>query len=61
MRNHFASSSFASRNKITESNALYRVFEALNDETLVGVAIFAGIGLLAGLVAATSGVPGVWM
>jgi len=61
MRNHFDTTRFADRAAADEPQALQKLIDVFNDPTFASVAIFAGIGLLAGLVAAICGVPGVWM
>jgi len=61
MHNHFVSNPAAIRKTIGEIAPLQRFRDILNDDTIVSTAIFSGIGLLAGLVAAVCGVPGAWM
>lgn len=60
MRNHPVSQVSRTRGEHAATRLLHEFRRAPEDGSFIGGAIFAGIGLLAGLVAAISGVPGVW-
>jgi hypothetical protein len=61
MRIDFAPGRFVDRNGTAATNPLHKLIGVFNNDSFVGVAIFSGIGLLAGLTAAFCGIPGIWL
>lgn len=61
MRDHLASRTLGSREQPFAVQLLREFRRVRDDDSIMGPLIFAAIGVLAGLVAAICGIPGIWI